>query len=651
MAVLGVPNYTPAAFSTLRWARAAWLFSSIPALVVVAFAQEQTSATSTAANPPVILAETWARDSTELGRWLLGELNCVACHKAFETTATTIEPAPAPDLPRVFAQRLPGYVAQFLRTPASMRPGTRMPDLLAGLPPEARQERLVALEAFLRSLAEPTNPSPAEPSLLQVAQGRVLYHQVGCIACHPAFEAPAILFDSPPVRSDVEGQRTPDGGERIRAKLDLSWVGQAWSWDGLAGYLRDPRTLGEDSRMPSLNLTPDEAQAVAAYLLRVSSTGSRPTTRQAEYGPKSQRSMGPEGSQGMVPFSKSVVPLDEALSAIPDSRLALKGREYFSEMGCAACHAVLDDGSEIVTTLAAPSLADLMPNSTRGCLSANPSPGLPIYPLSRDQKSALRMALRPVYGEAPSRPKGHPSLARASADESKVHTLMAAFNCYACHRREGAGGAETHQTLYFRSLAEIDMGAEGRLPPALNGVGAKLKPEWLTRVLSEPHRPRPYLATRMPVFSKGHARRIAEAFMQGDRDAGERASPPTRVDTDVATGQWLVGQNGCACVTCHQLEGRPGLTMSALDLAWTSLRLERAWFLDYLADPAAKRPGARMPSFWPEGNSVFPNILDGSSNAQINAIWSYLQTLRIPGAQGIPGPQDLDQPSVGSRLD
>jgi hypothetical protein len=53
-------------------------------------------------------------------------------------------------------------------------------------------------------------------------------------------------------------------------------------------------------------------------------------------------------------------------------------------------------------------------------------------------------------------------------------------------------------------------------------------------------------------------------------------------------------------------------------------RLKKDWFNAYLLDPPSLRPGTRMPSFWPKGQAANREILDGNTDAQINAIWAYL---------------------------
>ncbi|RME91526.1 MAG: hypothetical protein D6766_11790, partial [Verrucomicrobia bacterium] len=62
--------------------------------------------------------------------------------------------------------------------------------------------------------------------------------------------------------------------------------------------------------------------------------------------------------------------------------------------------------------------------------------------------------------------------------------------------------------------------------------------------------------------------------------------------------------------------------------AWTGRRLQWPWFRRYLEDPVKFRPGTRMPSFWPEGRPVLPEVLDGDPTRQIGAIWHALLEAR-----------------------
>jgi len=66
-------------------------------------------------------------------------------------------------------------------------------------------------------------------------------------------------------------------------------------------------------------------------------------------------------------------------------------------------------------------------------------------------------------------------------------------------------------------------------------------------------------------------------------------------------------------------------------------RLHFDWFKDYLINPQSVRPNTLMPSFWPDGKSGNPNVLDGNTDQQIAAIWTFLNK-GTETPLGIPNP-------------
>ncbi|HEX3146897.1 MAG TPA: DUF6797 domain-containing protein, partial [Gemmataceae bacterium] len=64
--------------------------------------------------------------------------------------------------------------------------------------------------------------------------------------------------------------------------------------------------------------------------------------------------------------------------------------------------------------------------------------------------------------------------------------------------------------------------------------------------------------------------------------------------------------------------------VQGIDMRLMTKRLQRDWFQAYCIDPQKIRPGTRMPTAWPNGQSVLPNVLDGKAQTQIDAIWNYL---------------------------
>ncbi len=71
-----------------------------------------------------------------------------------------------------------------------------------------------------------------------------------------------------------------------------------------------------------------------------------------------------------------------------------------------------------------------------------------------------------------------------------VSATLHRLNCYACHARDGIGGIEPERNPFFQTRQQ-EMGDEGRIPPALDGVGAKLNAKYLAHILNDEAKDRP----------------------------------------------------------------------------------------------------------------------------------------------------------------
>ena len=202
---------------------------------------------------------------------------------------------------------------------------------------------------------------------------------------------------------------------------------------------------------------------------------------------------------------------------------------------------------------------------------------------------------------------------------------MRQLNCTACHTRDGLGKPDPERNSLFSTTGN-DLGDEGRLPPLITGVGAKLTETALHKVLRGEGVIRPYMTTRMPDFGEAHAKFLVQHLTTADARAGVKATARDGRENEVGRNQYgreLLGTKGVNCITCHQLGGYKSLGIQAMDLASSPKRLRPEWFRDYLINPAKFRPGTRMPSFWPDGKAVSP-ILGRNTERQIDSIWVYL---------------------------
>jgi mono/diheme cytochrome c family protein len=284
---------------------------------------------------------------------------------------------------------------------------------------------------------------------------------------------------------------------------------------------------------------------------------------------------------------------------------AAKGKQLFAQLNCAACHEIDQPGRK-----AAP--LEKLAAAEKGCLAADPPADAPGFSLTETQRKELTAALANLS-----------ALSQSLSPADQVRRPMTALNCYACHSRDGQGGPSGLRREYFRSVGQVDLGEEGTIPPHLNGVGAKLKPQWLEKVLFTGASVRPYMAARMPQFGESNVKQLAAAFLHADAAPGTVREPV--VDAAAKKkGQRLIGTTGLSCISCHKFAGHASLGVPALDLTTVAERLTPDWFHRYLLDPPSLRPGTRMPSFWPGGVAANKTILNGDTEKQINAIWSYL---------------------------
>ena len=623
------------------------------------------------------------------GTIALGDLNCTACHSASPSQAAWISPKSAPRLADIGNRVSAEWLGHYLRAPHETMPGTTMPDVVHGNAAQAE-----ALTHYLIGLSKPEFRR-ITPDRAAVARGESIYHRVGCIACHAPQNGATIPADSIPLPQMVD----------------------KWSHDGLRKFLIDPLATRPSGRMPSMNLTGNEASDVAHYLLRQTrlpataevafyrgrirslealdraevartapasgltlegpmlnnGTALRFTswvnvTQAGEYtfflkatgasrlsiggrwvmGDESwenemvdekydldlqpgryelkldfvQRGKqqpnvavewkGPGIAQAVIPASRlsnerepAINPMAETENFVVDQAKAAKGRELFRSLNCAACHEPEGNRPNL------PSLANL--NSSRGCLADNLDAAAPNYHLDAPKRESIRKALASL---------AHQDVA-SPLPQDRLSQAMTTFRCTSCHVRDGVGGVTPSRSAFFTSNVD-DLGDEGRIPPHLDGVGDKLRPEWLSKVLTEGAGVRPYLNTRMPQFGAANVAHLTELLISLDRHALPIKPVPDSPDAQRDAGRKLTGTDGLSCIACHRFNRHPAHALQVLDLTTTTARLNEDWFRQFLRDPNRFHPGTRMPALWPNGQSLLPAVLDGDTDRQHAAIWTYL---------------------------
>jgi cytochrome c2 len=646
-----------------------------------------------------------SRDGLSAGRLLLGELNCISCHTGSPAQEAPVVRKSAPVLDGVGGRIKPGYLRRFLNNPQAAKPGTTMPDVLAGVP---AKDRPATVEALVHFLASTGSLKQEKPQKKLIGPGRDLYHKVGCVVCHGTRDAAGNqdrLFATSVPLGDLTSKYTlaslrtflenphaarPSGrmpalvsgkeaaqianyllqgaASDVTAALNMTYAYYEGTWQNLpdfdklkplatgmaAGFDLGLARRANDMAMKfegflkverdgeyRFHVTSDDGSKLyVAGKLVVANDGIHPPTTQSGTTTLTRGAHrfvatvfnagggveldidieGPGlGRQPASPFiyltpdgnpaaKKPASDRDAAPLAVQAS-LADKGRTVFTSVGCANCHS-LSIGQKLASSLRAPPLARLAARG--GCLDANPRPAVPHYPLSGAQRSALIAAV-----EAPA-PAGKPRPA------DMIARTMIAFNCYACHERAQVGGALPELNPYFVT-AQPEMGDEGRLPPSLTGVGAKLNAEYLRQVLDKGAHDRPYMFTRMPGFGNENVGSLVALFA----DADPAPSVP-RVTFDIslpkvkAEARGLIGAGALGCIKCHTFAGYKAEGVQGIDMTTMTRRLRKEWFHHYMLDPNKYRPGTRMPAAWPGGQTLLPKYLGGTADKQIEGIWIFL---------------------------
>ena len=295
--------------------------------------------------------------------------------------------------------------------------------------------------------------------------------------------------------------------------------------------------------------------------------------------------------------TKVVAPIETNLA------LVAKGKELFEELKCHACHTDVGQRPLFRADQVSLELAEV----DSGCLSDSAG-GWPAFELDADQIELIQSALRKPLAAAP--------------QDQQITAALHSFNCLACHERDGMGGVSAERNPYF-GTTNMNLGEQGRIPPTLSGVGAKLKAEWMRDVLVNGRAIRPYMKTRMPQFGEGNVGHLVDSFR--DTDTLSETSFPKFDDQKAMRkmGLELAGNQGLNCVACHTYQYKLSDTMPAVDLTEMAERLEKDWFHQYMMFPQKFSPNTVMPSFWPGGVAIRKD-LEGDASTQIEALWQYL---------------------------
>ena len=372
--------------------------------------------------------------------------------------------------------------------------------------------------------------SSHEPLEGSTEQGKTSFQNLGCASCH-----------------HMEDQNESEHS------ISLKYLGFKFQHGKIKDFLLSPQTHNPSIKMPNFKLSEEEAQNLEVYL--------RTKTK---------------------PIDSKVVSGD-----------LHKGKAYFEQLNCAACHD-LDKHQ--------PQKLESIFSKSSGCLTSG-GKGKPYYDLAQNDREALSVFLA----------EGHEALKHNDPIEYSDRSILA-YQCLNCHTRdEKASGWKSPHTL------------PSELPPSLTHTGEKLSVEFLQSIFKGDlnQKMRPWMKAKMPYFSLD-TENLASGLAASHGFSKSTSQPPQK---NGAIGAELILQNGFACIVCHDTGslkalapfGAPGPN---LELAGERLRHE--YYLRWMLNPQRVEPSTHMTKFSSDHQTTGVKVLDGDAHEQFNAIWNHL---------------------------
>ncbi|MCE2684453.1 MAG: c-type cytochrome [Verrucomicrobiae bacterium] len=483
-------------------------------------------------------------------------------------------------------------------------------------------------------------PTPAGQAGQQLRDGRLLFAQLNCAACHAdAAKIPA------------KGQGMPELGQL--APL-LSGFSTKYNPDFLTEWIADPHAIRPGTHMPKVFTGPDAAQKaadIAAALTQgeAPKPGAKPKAEDGLVGGALFANLGCIGCHQRPDAEVDGSPsprmphfrLNDEESTQLASYLLLNGRmikrkaiqgdatrggQLLLSAGCLNCHAGMPATTQ-------PALAIVQKAADKGCLASTPAHRgtAPDYALTAPQRAALSAFLRTDLA----------SLHQDVPAEFAARQIKD-LNCVACHDRDSAGSTWAmvdNESRKLRAALPAKDHVEGEpVPdapvPALTWTGEKLRNDWLVKFLAGKveEKPRPWLIGRMPGFAH-FADGLALGFAHQHGLPQQEPAEPAPNETKVKFGETLLGNSGgFNCIQCHGLGDQAATAVfeaPAINFVQSNERLRKGYFARWVMAPTRIDPQTKMPKYAdPEGMTQLTDPLDGKGAEQFEAIREYLRTVK-----------------------
>lgn len=542
--------------------------------------------------------------AAEFGHELFHSVGCVACHSPRDSSGKETMTGNSTPLGPLEGKYNVNSLVDFLSAPQNVRPSGRMPSMNLG-----RRE----YERIAHYLLNKTQvPGHLHYTLYQGLVWEGLDVNVDKIRAGHVDDFDLKRIDKLGHNSAIIYQGYIKSDREGPAKFSLQWNGgQLWINEKQVIDLPPSNRRGVKKSEGNSLLVAGWNRIKLIYY----HTGREP---------KFEFKMEAPGGISKSPTSDQLSISNPPLQPFPryqiDANLAKRGAKAFATLGCAQCHDDIQKRLPAnVTYENPPEWKNL--DSTRGCLGEKNSKA-PLFALSSQQKKLIRDSL-PT------------STTKELTNLERANKSLATFNCTACHERDGLGGVPVEKNALFVG-DKNELGNDGRIPPPLTLIGAKLNKNWFADVLFRGQRQRNYMATTMPQFGESNVGHLIELFEKTDSLEPVQFEKIKDISKVKQAGHLLIGTKGFSCIACHDFNGQAAAGPGAMDIIHATSRLKKDWFYEFMLKPSRFRKGTVMPASWPGGHVFMEDVLDGDAKKQIESLWIYLEDgIRAKNPEGL----------------
>ncbi|MCH8044432.1 MAG: hypothetical protein IID44_12005 [Planctomycetes bacterium] len=529
--------------------------------------------------------------AAELGEKLFHSVGCVACHAPRNAAGEELlkeTSAPLGALEKKYNVR---SLIEFLSAPHRIRPSGRMPDMRL---PRRDVQRIA--HYLLRDTKVPGHLTYTllRGRVWEGLEVNVEKERSGHVDDFDLSSFKQVQGNSAIV---YEGFLDIDNAGEYTFFLEMNG-GELWINDREIAHLKPSSRRGVKSVQGKARLFAGWNKIKLVYI----HAGKEPKLKFEMEGPAFKRQ-----SMDSSRLSISKTPIEPYQPYKIDLALVKQGKAAFAKLGCVKCHDDVLRGVKVALDEFTP-LSKLDP--ARGCLSDRKGPW-PQFNLSAAQTALIRSVLPGI------------ETTKLNTRET-INKSLVTFNCIACHDRANLGGVMPERNDLFTGTKK-ELGNQGRIPPPLTHVGAKLKKSWMAEVMLRGGRQRQYLATTMPQFGEANVGHLVDLFEKVDTIEQVTFDKIKDFKQVKLAGHELMGTTGFSCIACHDFNGQKAGGPGAMEIIHTTERLKKDWFYLFMLNPARFSPGTIMPTAWPGGHVFKKDILGGDAKRQIESLWVYLE--------------------------